>query len=74
MKKFFLFAGDDYYPGGGAFDCIGKYSLNQALKIWKALKEHNDWGHLADENMNIVRYLGEYSCSFINKNTIGRYF
>lgn len=47
MKRFHLFAGDDYYPAGGARDLRGSFD-----SVWDAV-EHMankpaDWWHVLD--------------------------
>lgn len=53
--KYFLFAGNDYYPTGGINDLIGKYnSYREALEIPISNCKEFDWWHVTDENMNMI--------------------
>ena len=50
---FYLFAGYDYYPEGGAHDFKAQSEVTQDLRDQTAgLSE--DWWHIADETMTIV--------------------
>jgi hypothetical protein len=53
--KYLLFAGDTYYPSGGAKDFIGSYeSLEEAIKAVPGY----DWAHIADStSMDILWYV-----------------
>lgn len=54
---YYLFAGDNYYPMGGALDYIGTFpSKEKAVHAAAALKfPYSDyWWHIADSKMNIV--------------------
>lgn len=47
LKRFILFAGDDYYPAGGWHDCIGSAdSVEDAIKA--AADHKHDWWHIID--------------------------
>jgi len=52
LKRFLLFAGDNYYPRGGWDDFRGSYdSLEEAL----AAPRHNDnWWHVVDSHLGTV--------------------
>jgi hypothetical protein len=44
MGGYLLFAGDDYYPNGGADDFRGTYhTMQEAMRAG----EHYDWAHVA---------------------------
>lgn len=57
MKRFALFAGDDYYPGGGWKDFRASFDTEQAAMDsfantsrdgWVKLAGSFDWWHLVD--------------------------
>lgn len=51
QMRFFLFAGETYYPAGGARDYRGSYpTLNAALVAFdrRAGEAGWDWGHIAE--------------------------
>lgn len=54
MKRFLLFAGDNYYPAGGMYDYRGDFStIEDALE---ARAPQWDWYHIVDHStMKIVR-------------------
>ena len=46
-KKYLLFAGEDYYPQGGAFDFVGVYNSKQeAFK--EQLKLKSEWSNILE--------------------------
>lgn len=48
---YFIFAGDDYYPGGGAWDFKGvKPTLEEAQQRGDELAKIWDWVHIAEFN------------------------
>ena len=50
----FIFAGTNYYPSGGANDCIGcTTSMEEALE--RVAQTDCDWWHIANEGMQIVK-------------------
>ena len=67
MPRFYLFGFDDYYPAGGASDFIKHFKSEQAAKDFVASHNKNteQWRpknyEIADENMNILRYLEHYT-------------
>ena len=50
---FYLFAGYDYYPEGGANDFKAQSTVVQDLRD-KTVGQAEDWWHIADETMTIV--------------------
>lgn len=55
MKRFLVFAGDDYYPTGGWDDFVGDCdTLAEATALVE--KRHRDWAHCADLEGGPVRY------------------
>ena len=59
MKRYFLFGGDCYYPGGGASDFIGAFdTLDDAIQGWKncdvVKNTTEEWAHVADQDMVVV--------------------
>ena len=50
MKRYLIFAGDQYYPRGGMRDCIGSADTYEEAQT--LLKEHEyapfDWHHTFD--------------------------
>lgn len=62
-ENFALFAGQDYYPGGGWEDFVGMYeSLEEALEAYKSDGDSvikYEWGHVVDlENQVVVWQVG----------------
>jgi hypothetical protein len=47
--KVVLFAGEYYYPGGGAEDFVGIYeSIEEAKAVYDASANADRWGQIAD--------------------------
>jgi hypothetical protein len=47
MKRYMLFAGDDYYPAGGWDDFIGSFdSVEDAMASFP--RDRYDWWHIVD--------------------------
>lgn len=47
MKRYLLFAGDTYYPGGGWTDFIGSFdSIDDAIAATGHVQ--HDWWHVVD--------------------------
>lgn len=59
MKNFILFAGDDYYPEGGAYDFKGAFkTLEEAIEFHDPNEYNNcgGWANIFDlENEEIVK-------------------
>jgi hypothetical protein len=53
---YYLFAGDDYYPSGGALDFIDKFATIHEAKLAHVgtLSAYGHWAHIANEDMRIV--------------------
>ena len=51
MKRYFLFAGDHYYPGGGMEDFEGDFDTFGEAKA-KGEKPDYDWWHVWDTHEN----------------------
>ena len=49
MKRYLLFAGEDYYPSGGAYDFVGSFdSIDEAVNALN-YKEYRDcWANVFD--------------------------
>jgi hypothetical protein len=51
MKRFLVFAGEYYYPGGGAYDYLGGYDTRESA-VERAKEEledeYTDWAHVLD--------------------------
>ena len=45
MGNYLLFAGDNYYPGGGFNDYRGRFETLEDALAWAARKSH-DWWHV----------------------------
>ena len=63
MKRYVLFAGDDYYPSGGAHDYRGSFDTVEEAKdaptpaySWNSTPA--DWAHIADgaDGLRIIWY------------------
>lgn len=58
MKRFLVFTGDTYYPGGGWSDFSGSFdTLDEAKKgaVAKMHLDHEDWAHVVDsEDSKVV--------------------
>lgn len=55
MKNFIVFAGDWYYPDGGAEDFHIFYNTIEETRDY-IKKLHVDWAHIADYDMRIIEY------------------
>lgn len=45
LKRFLLFSGSDYYPGGGWDDFVASFDT---LEEAKDRKSHRDWNQMVD--------------------------
>lgn len=54
MPEFLLFAGDDYYPSGGACDFQLRGSLDECHAFIAARVKEFDWAHITDLDLRIV--------------------
>jgi len=56
--KYYVFAGDWYYPSGGIEDLVGTFDTlpdaKRFLADWVQKNGDYTWGHIADENMKLV--------------------
>lgn len=52
MKRYFVFAGDCYYPGGGVSDFIADFYLIEEAKTHVC--NHTDWSHILDTETGVV--------------------
>lgn len=43
MKKFILFAGDCYYPGGGTYDFVGMFKTKKEALLHAALLNYDKY-------------------------------
>ena len=61
MDKFYLFAGEHYYPRGGVEDLIGVFSSAEECRV-RARAGH-DWYHIAtfdaEGNFTIIEKRGD---------------
>lgn len=64
MKRFILFAGDNYYPGGGMSDMVTSFDdLQEAKRHWDQDQaqayeyDRHDWGHILDRETGAVTQL-----------------
>jgi hypothetical protein len=56
MKRFMLFAGPDYYPGGGWSDFSDSFdTLDSAIS--QAKKQDDDWWHVVDAKTGVMVWL-----------------
>lgn len=46
--RFLLFAGDNYYPGGGGHDYCGSRATREEADAWLAEATCFDWAHVFD--------------------------
>jgi len=46
-KRYFLFAGVDYYPEGGAYDFMGSYETLEAARAAKPDDYRAEWAQIA---------------------------
>ncbi len=63
VKRYFLFAGDDYYPVGGIYDLVGTYDsveecmsrLTYPIIIFDDIEiDEYDWYHIYDSQENKI--------------------
>lgn len=54
MKRYLLFAGDNYYPGGGwkdfVDDCDDKKEAELFIKHWSRKSLTGTWAHVVDSH------------------------
>lgn len=48
MKRYMLFSGDKYYPGGGMKDFIDSFDTIDECKFKIGLMSYNDWFQVYD--------------------------
>lgn len=56
---YYVFAGDNYYPGGGVYDFRGRaLTIDDAQYILAAFRDRQrvDWWHITDDTMEIVAH------------------
>lgn len=57
-RCYYLFAGETYYPSGGARDLQGKFdTIEEARAAWKGFAGDDEafkWYHITDENLNVL--------------------
>jgi len=65
MKRFILFSGDFYYPGGGCADFISEYDRLDEAKT----QIRGDWCHILDTQEGVVHevHKGEWTAQLIRK-------
>ena len=52
MKRFFLFAGYEYYPSGGRYDLVGDFdSVSEAVSVLLNVKVAKEWWHVLDTRL-----------------------
>jgi hypothetical protein len=57
MKRYLVFAGDNYYPSGGAFDFVSALAtLEEATAAANAFKMRSDWAHVFDMQLGRIVY------------------
>lgn len=55
MKKYLLFAGDNYYPMGGFDDFRGDFdTIELAEQHLKACFSDVDWAHIVDRDTRVI--------------------
>ena len=59
MRKYILFAGDDYYPSGAMGDYMGAYTTIQDAKD-AFEKTNNDWAEIAIYDGEGLRLVAQY--------------
>ena len=59
MKRYLLFAGDDYYPAGGWGDFVDSYdSVAEAIAALGAGDRRYDWFHVVDSQTGKIEVFG----------------
>jgi hypothetical protein len=57
LKRYLVFAGDSYYPGGGWEDFVDSFdSLDEAHASAATAQEKSDWSHVVDTHTGQVVY------------------
>ena len=52
---FIIFAGEEYYPLGGAYDIISVHNnLNKALIAFDSAVKEYEWAHIFDTNTSLL--------------------
>lgn len=57
MKKYLLFAGDAYYPGGGWYDFFQSFDDEESAWLCKDKLFSNkevDWVHIVDSSTGVI--------------------
>ena len=62
-EKYYLFAGNNYYPKGGMLDYKGEFeSIKDAVEYFRDHAEDisndgnvDNWGHVVDDKLRIVK-------------------
>ena len=50
MKRYLLFCGDNYYPGGGWEDFVGAYdTIRECILV--LVDQHSDWYQVVDSQI-----------------------
>lgn len=58
MKRYLLFAWDQYYPMGGFNDFVNDFETEEeALERWNMLSESRDYGMIVDINTGKQNHL-----------------
>lgn len=76
MKRYLLFAGEKYYPGGGAYDFRDSFDTIEAAKdaplATTSWGSYADWAHIADRD-DALRIIWHYTApgSITNQHLAG---
>ena len=70
MKNLLVFAGDDYYPGGGWCDLKGDFeSIDKAKSFCQEIAPDNDWIQIVDIHSATFLYWGQ-----MNDDALAKYY
>ena len=58
--KYLLFAGENYYPSGGASDFIAAFDSVDAAKAHAEQEHRHDWAHIASFDGQTLKEVAEW--------------
>jgi hypothetical protein len=71
--RYYLFAGESYYPEGGVEDFKMSGTYDECLK-WLSEPRTHDWWHIADENMTQIAHNGMDMVAIAGADRMHQYY